>query len=71
MIGRVTKYYSHLGVGIIAADNGRKFLFNGREMTNRNGPVSGQEVDFLMRGGRPAQIIPLSGSPWTAFGGHG
>ena len=69
MIGRVTKFYSEIGVGIIASDDGRKFRFNSHDLTNRSISASGFEVDFVLRSGRPAQIIPLCGSPWTAFGG--
>jgi hypothetical protein len=69
MIGRVTRFYVHLGVGIIAADDGRKFRFTATELTNREAAVDGEEVDFLVRSGRPVEIVPLSANPWTAFGG--
>ena len=71
MIGRVTKFYSNLGVGVIAADDGRKFLFKSRDLTSRVGPAIGVEVDFEVRSGRPRDIIALTGSPWQAFGGPG
>jgi hypothetical protein len=69
MIGRITKFYGNIGVGIITAEDGRKFRFHSRELTSRAGHTSGIEVDFEVRSGRPRQIIPLVGSPWTAFGG--
>ena len=69
MIGRVTKFYGVIGVGIIAAEDGRKFRFHSRDLTNRAASVSGVEVDFEIRSGRPRDIIALSGSPWSAFGG--
>lgn len=69
MIGRVTKFYGDLGVGIIAAEDGRKFRFQARDLTSRASSISGVEVDFEVRYGRPREIIPLVGSPWTAFGG--
>lgn len=69
MIGRVTKFYGDLGVGIIAAEDGRKFRFHSRDLTSRASALSGVEVDFEVRSGRPREIIPLVGSPWTAFGG--
>jgi cold shock CspA family protein len=69
MIGRVTRFYSQFGVGIIAADDGRKFRFSAAELTNRDVPLDGEEVDFVVRSGRPAEIVPLSVSAWTAFGG--
>lgn len=68
MIGHVTKYYRNIGVGIIAAEDGRKFRFHFRDLTSRTGQASGIEVDFELRAGRPREIIPLTGSPWTAFG---
>lgn len=69
MIGRITKFYRHIGVGIITAEDGRKFRFHSRDLTNRAGRSSGVEVDFEIRSGSPREIIPLTGSPWTAFGG--
>ena len=69
MIGRVTKFNSEIGVGIIASDDGRRFRFRSSDLTNRAQSACGVEVDFIVRSGRPAQIIPLCGSPWTAFGG--
>ena len=69
MIGRVTKFYGNIGVGIITAEDGRKFLFKSRDLTSRAGQSSGVEVDFELRSGRPRDIIPLTGSLWNAFGG--
>lgn len=68
MEGRVTKYYRHLEVGIIAAENGRKYRFRTQQVMNRHQPLAGQEVDFEVAGGRPTQIIVLAGTAWTAFG---
>ncbi len=67
MIGQVTKYYGNIGVGIITAEDGRKFRFHHKDLTSRAGRSSGVEVDFEVRAGRPSQIIPLSVSPWNAF----
>jgi hypothetical protein len=67
MIGKVTKFYGSIGVGIIAAEDGRKFRFHSRDLTSRAGQASGVEVDFEVRSGRPRDIIPLTGSPWNAF----
>ncbi len=69
MMGRVTKFLTAHGIGVIAAEDGRKFRFTANELTNRSTAVSGVEVDFLLSAGRPTQIIPLDGTPWTAFGG--
>jgi hypothetical protein len=69
MIGHITKFYSTIGVGIIASEDGRKFRFHSRDLANRAASVSGVEVDFEVRSGRPRDIISLTGSPWSAFGG--
>lgn len=69
MIGRITKFYGNIGVGIIAAEDGRRFRFHSRDLTSRAASISGVEVDFEVRSGRPRDIIQLAGSPWTAFGG--
>src|SRR5262245_66520090 len=71
MNGRITKFYSDIGVGIIAAEDGRKFRFHRRDMTNHIFSSKGIEVDFVISAGRPRDIIPLCGSVWTAFGGMG
>lgn len=71
MIGRVTKFYGEIGVGVIAAEDGRKFRFHARDLTNRSTSPRGVEVDFVVSGGRPRDIIPLSGSPWMVFGSVG
>lgn len=71
MEGRVTKFYRELGVGIIAAENGRKYRFRAQQVMNRHLPIADQEVDFEVAGGRPTQIIVLAGSAWTAFGSIG
>ena len=69
MIGRITKFYGDIGVGVIAAEDGRKFRFHARDLTNRALSSRGIEVDFVVSSGRPRDIIPLCGSPWMAFGG--
>jgi hypothetical protein len=68
MEGRVTKYFNDLEVGIIAADDGRKYRFRAAQVMNRHLPIANQEVDFLVASGRPTQIIVLDGTAWTAFG---
>jgi cold shock CspA family protein len=68
MYGRITKYRGDMGIGIIQADNGRKYRFSKRDVSNASGPLVGQDVDFVVVSSRPAGIIMMSGSPWTAFG---
>jgi hypothetical protein len=69
MHGRITKFRHDMGVGIIVADNGRKFRFTGTQVRNSTPELVGQSVDFVVSGSRPTDIIMMSGSPWTAFGG--
>jgi len=69
MYGKITKYRGELGVGVIEADNGRKYRFTRTAVTNAGDDMVGQDVDFVMIGSRPGSIIMMSGSPWTAFGG--
>lgn len=71
MYGRITKYRSDFGIGVIKADNGQKFRFSKRDVTNSAGVLVGQDVDFVVVASRPAGIIMMTGSPWTAFGGLG
>jgi hypothetical protein len=69
MHGRITKFRHDMGVGVIVADNGRKFRFTGTQVRNSTPELVGQSVDFVVSGSRPMDIIMMSGSPWTAFGG--
>jgi hypothetical protein len=73
MYGRITKYRGDVGVGVgvIETDNGRKFRFTRSEIRNSAADLVGQEVDFVVTASRPTDIIMMSGSPWTAFGGLG
>jgi hypothetical protein len=69
MQGQITKYRDDIGYGIIETDEGRRFRFSRRQIKNAADGLVGQEVDFVLVASRPADIIMLSGSPWTAFGG--
>lgn len=68
MHGRITKFRHDIGVGVIVADNGRKFRFAGTQIRNSTPELVGQSVDFMVTGSRPTDIIMMHGSPWTAFG---
>lgn len=70
MYGRITKFRSELGVGVIEAECGRKFRFVKSEIRSVAKELVGQDVDFLVVASRPTEIITMSGSPWTAFGGE-
>lgn len=71
MYGRITKYRSDVGFGVIEADNGRKFRFAKAAIRNSAAHLVGQDVDFIVVSSRPIDIIMMSGSPWTAFGSLG
>lgn len=69
MQGRITKFRSDMGVGVIEADCGRKFRFTKSEIRSAGSDLVGQDVDFLVEAQRPREIIMLGGSPWAAFSG--
>jgi cold shock CspA family protein len=69
MYGQITKFRDDIGVGVIQAEDGSRYRFAEVELVNRDGRLVGQGVDFLVDARRPRQIIMMSGSPWTAFGG--
>jgi len=68
MQGEITKYRDDLGFGVITTDDGRRYRFARKQVVSAAADLVGQEVDFLISGNQPAEIIVVSGSPWTAFG---
>ena len=71
MHGRITKFSDEVGFGVIEAEDGSKFRFAKTEVLNLNGRLVGHDVDFVVAARRPKDIILMTGSPWTAFGGIG
>jgi hypothetical protein len=69
MYGQITKFRHDIGIGVIAAENGRSYRFAKSELLNDGAKLIGDNVDFIIVASRPRQIIRMSGSPWTAFGG--
>lgn len=69
MHGQITKYRDDLGYGIIESDCGRRYRFAGHQIKNSADALVGECVDFVLVANRPADIILMTGSPWTAFGG--
>ncbi len=68
MIGSITKFRSKLGVGVIVAEDGRKYRFKKDQIVNMNGRIVGHEVDFEVTGvARPRDIVLMTGSPWSVF----
>jgi hypothetical protein len=71
MQGQITKYRDDLGFGIIEADDGRRYRFTKHQIKNSAEALIGQDVDFVLSASRPVDIIMMSGSLWSAFGGLG
>lgn len=57
MHGEIIKFRADLGIGVIAAEDGR-----------RSRDLVGENVDFIVDARCPRQIIVTSASLWTAFG---
>jgi cold shock CspA family protein len=69
MHGRITKFSTAVGYGVIEAEDGSKYRFAKSEVVNLNGRLVGHTVDFLVASRRPKDIILMTGSAWTVFGG--
>jgi hypothetical protein len=69
MLGEITKYRDDLGFGVIVADDGRRYRFTKNQILSTAPDLVGHEVDFIISGNQPSEIIVMSGSPWLAFGG--
>lgn len=67
MHGHIAKFDDLSGVGVIAAEDGRRFRFLRSQLTNSRRASIGEDVDFLLEVRCPKDIFVLSGSPWTAF----
>jgi len=69
MYGEITKFHDDIGIGVIEAENGRSYRFTKSDIVSSARRLVGEGVDFIVDASRPRQIVMLSGSPWTAFGG--
>ena len=69
MYGEITKFQDDIGVGVINAEDGRKYRFAKSDIVSSVRQLIGEGVDFIVEANRPRQIVMLSGSPWTALGG--
>ncbi len=67
MQGQIVKFHDDIDVGIIVAENGRKFRFKKSEVVNLNGKLVGHDVDFVADKTAPKDIILMTGSPWSVF----
>jgi hypothetical protein len=68
MYGEIIKFRPDLGVGVIAAEDGRRYRFARSEVVSSARDLVGENVDFIVDARCPRQIIVTSGSLWTAFG---
>ncbi len=71
MYGEIKKFRRDIGIGVIEAEDGRKYRFERSAILNRRDDLEGQEVHFSLSSLNPREIIVLAGSPWAAFGGIG
>lgn len=71
MHGTITKFRSDLGIGVIAADNGRKYRFSRQNVLNPRGDLVGHTVDFVGSSTSPRDIVVMAGSAWNVFAGAG
>ena len=69
MYGKIETYRRDIGVGIISAENGRKYRFKQQNLINPRLSLDGDDVDFELDGPSPTAIIVLAGSPWSVFSG--
>lgn len=69
MRGEITKFNETLSVGVITAEDGRRFRFAKDAVVNLNGRMLGYEVDFVASRNGPADIILMTGTPWQVFAG--
>ena len=69
MHGRITKFSTKVGFGVIEAEDGSRYRFAENEVVNLNGKLVGHSVDFLVNDRRPKDIILMTGTPWSAFSG--
>jgi hypothetical protein len=68
MYGEIIKFRADLGIGVIEAEDGRKYRFARSEIVSSARLLLGENVDFLVDARRPRQIVVTSASLWTAFG---
>ncbi len=68
MYGEITKFRPDLGVGVIKAEDGRKYRFDQSAIRNHNANFEGVEVYFDTGSAKARNVIVLAGSPWVAFG---
>ncbi len=69
MLGQIESFRRDIGVGVIKAEDGRKYRFLRGNIINERAQIMGEEVDFTLDSRTPREIIVLAGSPWSVFAG--
>jgi hypothetical protein len=67
MLGQIESFRRDIGVGIIKAEDGRKYRFVRGDIINERAQITGEDVDFTLDGRSPKGIIVLAGSLWSVF----
>ena len=57
MYGEIIKFRADLGIGVIAAEDGRNYRFTKSEVVSSARDLVGENVDFIVDARRPRQII--------------
>jgi hypothetical protein len=68
MYGEIIKFRADLGVGVIAAEDGRNYRFTKSQVVSSARDLVGENVDFIVDARRPRQIVVTSAALWTACG---
>ena len=68
MYGEIIKFRPDLGVGVIAAEDGRRYRFERSQVVGSARDLVGKNVEFIDDARRPRRIVVMSGALWTAFG---
>ncbi|MEQ1719363.1 MAG: hypothetical protein ABL907_25800 [Hyphomicrobium sp.] len=68
MLGKIENFRRDIGVGVISAEDGSKYRFQRTNLINTPERIVGEEVDFVLLGRTPRDIVVLAGSPWAVFG---
>ncbi len=67
MLGQIESFRRDIGVGVLKAEDGRKYRFLRGNIINERARITGEDVDFTLDGRTPREIIVLAGSPWAVF----
>lgn len=69
MLGQIESFRRDIGAGVIRCEDGRKVRFQRNHLVNARETIVGEDVDFVLDGRTPREIIVLAGSPWSVFAG--